>query len=114
MTELITTDKPEEAFDDIDLCVMIGGFPRKEGMERKDLLQINGKIFLAQGKILDLKAKEDCKICVVANPANTNAMLVSSCLSRLDKKNVSCLTRLDQNRAKGLLAEKIGCGVSDI
>lgn len=109
--DIVATDDPMKAFDQLDLGVFIGGFPRKDGMERKDLLKINGKIFKTQGYALSKAAKPDCKVLVVANPANTNALLLCLNAEAIDKKNITCLTRLDQNRAKGLIAEKLGKNV---
>lgn len=76
LEKVTCTDSAEEAFDNCDVAIFVGGFPRKEGMERKDLLKINGGIFTTQGKALNAKAKKDCKVVVVANPANTNCLLL--------------------------------------
>lgn len=94
-----TGSDPYVLFKDLDLGVFVGGFPRKEGMERKDLLRINGDIFKIQGAALNESAKPDCKVLVVANPANTNCLILSTHAPNIPKKNFTCLTRLDQNRA---------------
>lgn len=99
---------PKVLFKDIDVGVFIGGFPRKPGMERKDLLQTNGKIFKAQGEALNEVASNDVKCVVVANPANTNCLLLSNYAPNIDKRNFSALTRLDHNRALAQIAEKAG------
>jgi malate dehydrogenase len=99
---------PKVLFKDIDVGVFIGGFPRKPGMERKDLLQTNGKIFKAQGEALNEVANPNVKCVVVANPANTNCLLLSNYAANIDKRNFSALTRLDHNRAIAQIAEKAG------
>ena len=88
------------AFRDIDVCFMVGAMPRKDGMERKDLLAANVRIFKEQGLALDRVASRDVKVVVVGNPANTNAFVCSRYAPSIPKENFSCLTRLDQNRAQ--------------
>ena len=105
---------PKVIFKDIDVGVFIGGFPRKQGMERKELLTINGKIFKGQGEALNEVAKPDCHCIVVANPANTNCLLLQSNCPKLPKENFSCLTRLDHNRSLSQLALKAGVHVSNV
>lgn len=100
-----THTNSDEAFIDCDLIIFIGGFPRKQGMERKDLLKINSKIF--KGQALSLKkAKKTVKMLVVANPCNTNAKILADVILKekieVDVKNISSLSRLDQNRAEGI------------
>lgn len=90
---------PYILFKDADVVVFLGGFPRKPGMERKDLLQINNQIFKVQGQALDKVAKKTCKSLVVANPANTNTLTLAKNAPSIPKKNFTCLTRLDHNRA---------------
>jgi malate/lactate dehydrogenase len=85
----------EEGFKDIDAAVLVGAKPRGPGMERKDLLEANAKIFEAQGKALDSVAKKSVKVLVVGNPCNTNALILSSFAPSIPKKNISCMTRLD-------------------
>jgi len=105
---------PKILFKDIDVGVFVGGFPRKPGMERKELLAINGKIFKAQGEALNEVAKPDCHVIVVANPANTNCLLLQSTCPKLPKENFSCLTRLDHNRSLSQIALKAGVHVSAV
>ena len=105
-------DKPEEMFKDADVIVFLGGFPRKPGMERKDLLQMNKKIFVEQGKALSV-AKPDVKCVVIANPANTNAKILSH-YSSIKKENITCLSRLDHNRAIGQIAEKVNVKPTEV
>jgi malate/lactate dehydrogenase len=92
-------------FKDADVIVFIGGFPRKKGMERKDLLDMNKKIFIEQSKALS-SAKKTVKCVVVANPANTNAYILSYFNPDIPKKNITCLTRLDHNRAVSQITQK--------
>jgi len=102
-----TTDQTE-GFTDIDVAVLVGAFPRKPGMERKDMLAKNAEIFQAQGKLLDTVAKKTVKVLVVGNPANTNALIASRCAPSIPKENFSAMTRLDQNRATAQIAAKSG------
>lgn len=86
-------------FQSADVCIFLGGFPRKQGMQRRDLMKINNGIFKEQGQILDKVAKKTCKSLVVANPCNTNCLtLIKNCPS-IPKANFTCLTRLDHNRS---------------
>jgi malate dehydrogenase len=100
-------------FKDADVVVFLGGFPRKPGMERKDLLQTNKKIFIEQGKALSA-AKKDVKCLVVANPANTNAYVLSHFAPGVDPRNITCLSRLDHNRAIGQISLKTNTERKDI
>merc|ERR1711944_23487 len=111
---IIPTDNPEIAFKDADACFMVGAMPRREGMERKDLLAANVKIFKVQGESLDKFAKKSVKVMVVGNPANTNALICSHYAPSIPKENFSAMTRLDQNRAAAQLANKAGVGVADV
>jgi malate dehydrogenase len=100
-------------FKDVDVIVFLGGFPRKPGMERKDLLQKNKDIFVVQSKALHV-AKPDVKCLVVANPANTNAYILGHFAEKIKKENITCLSRLDHNRAISQIAEKTGAKYSKI
>jgi len=84
-----------EGFKDIDVAILVGARPRGPGMERKDLLEANAKIFEAQGKALDTVAKKTVKVLVVGNPCNTNALITSTNAPSIPKKNITCMTRLD-------------------
>lgn len=97
---IVATVDAEVAFDQIDAAIMVGSFPRKEGMERKDLLLENSKIFHQQGIYLDKYAKRTVKVLVVGNPANTNALVMMRSAKSIPKKNFSAMTRLDHNRAQ--------------
>lgn len=106
--EVKATADPMEAFADIDIALLLGAFPRLKGMERKDLLAKNNAIFIEQGKALDAVAKKTVKVVVVGNPCNTNALAAMNNATSIPRQNFSCLTRLDQNRAKSQLAAKLG------
>jgi len=111
---VVPTDDPAVAFNDVDAAFLIGAFPRKEGMERKDLLAANIKIFKAQGGALDQHAKKSVKVLVVGNPANTNALICSKYAPSIPKENFSAMTRLDQNRAKSQIAVKLGVNAQEV
>ncbi|KAH8609102.1 lactate malate dehydrogenase NAD binding domain [Trypanosoma vivax] len=107
LDNVIITDDPKVAFDRADVAIFCGAFPRKPGMERKDLLQTNAKIFSEQGRVLGEVASPGCKVCVVGNPANTNALvLLRASQGKINPKNVTALTRLDHNRATALVAQR--------
>lgn len=101
-------------FKDADVIVMVGARPRGPGMERKDLLTANAKIFQAQGEAIDKVAKKTVKVAVVGNPANTNALICSHYAPSIPKANFSALTRLDENRAYSQIADKVGAHVDDV
>lgn len=105
---VVATDDPQTAFKDIDVALMVGAMPRKAGMERKDLLNANVKIFKEQGKYLDSLAKKTVKVVVVGNPANTNALVLLENAPSIPKENFSALTRLDHNRAQAQIALRLG------
>ena len=111
---IVATDDPAVAFKDVDAAFLVGAMPRKEGMERKDLLAANVKIFKAQGQALDQHAKKTVKILVVGNPANTNALICSHYAPSIPKENFSAMTRLDQNRAAAQLAIKAGVAIDQV
>jgi len=111
---VVATDKAEEAFKDVDFCIMVGAFPRRPGMERKDLLEKNADIFKAQGAMLDAHASRNVKVLVVGNPANTNCLIMQACAPSIPKENFSALTRLDHNRAKSQIARRLNVGVGSV
>ena len=100
-----TTDL-NEGFSGVNWALLVGSVPRKAGMERGDLLGINGKIFIGQGQAIDRNAADDCRVLVVGNPCNTNCWIAMQQAKRLPKKNFFAMTRLDENRAKSQLAHK--------
>jgi len=102
------------AFKDIDWALLIGSVPRKEGMERGDLLKINGNVFTLQGQALSAHAKPSCKVIVVGNPCNTNAYIAKSVCKNIPAKNFFAMTMLDQNRAQAQLAQKAGVAVDRV
>ena len=112
--EVVPTDDASVAFKDIDAAFMVGAMPRREGMERKDLLAANVKIFKVQGEAMEKYAKKTVKVLVVGNPANTNALIISHYAPSIPKENFSAMTRLDQNRAASQLALKVGGKVQDV
>jgi len=112
--DVVATDDPNVGFKDIDAAFLVGAMPRKEGMERKDLLAANVKIFKVQGQAMDKFAKKTVKVLVVGNPANTNALICSHYAPSIPKENFSAMTRLDQNRASGQLAIKLGQPITSI
>lgn len=108
LQKVIATANLEDAFKDIDVAVLVGAMPRREGMERKDLLKANVKIFKEQGSALDKHAKKTVKVLVVGNPANTNCLVAWKNAPSIPRENFSCLTRLDQNRAQAQVANRLG------
>jgi malate dehydrogenase len=114
LSEVTTSDNPDEAFGDADIAFLVGSRPRTKGMERKDLLEANGAIFTVQGKSLADTAAPGIKILVVGNPANTNALIAMNNAASLPRERFTAMTRLDQNRAMGQLAAKSGNPVSDV
>jgi malate dehydrogenase len=108
------TDDPAVAFRDIDIALLVGAKPRGPGMERKDLLMENAKIFVEQGKALNQGAKRDVRVLVVGNPANTNAYIAMRNAPDLKPGNFTAMMRLDHNRALSQLAGKLGKPVRDI
>ena len=105
---------PNAAFKDIDWALLVGSVPRKEGMERGDLLKINGGVFTIQGQALSNNAKPSCKVLVVGNPCNTNAFIAKSVCKNIPPKNFFAMTMLDENRAVSQLAQKAGVAVADV
>ncbi len=111
---VIASADPDVAFKDSQYALLVGARPRGPGMERKDLLEANAKIFSVQGKAMNDHASRDIRVLVVGNPANTNALIASSNAPDIDKSRFTAMTRLDHNRAKAQVAAKTGSHVSDI
>jgi malate dehydrogenase len=105
---------PMTAFKDTDYALLVGSRPRGPGMERAELLSINGAIFTAQGKALDKVASRNVKVLVVGNPANTNAYIAMKSAPSLPRENFTAMLRLDHNRALSQVAAKTGCKVGEI
>jgi malate dehydrogenase len=104
----VMTDDPKVGFRDANWCLLVGAKPRGPGMERADLLKDNGKIFIAQGQVIDAVAADNARVAVVGNPANTNCMIAASQAKRLPAERFTAMVRLDQNRAQTQLAKKAG------
>jgi malate dehydrogenase len=111
---MVGTDDPKVAFKDADYALLVGARPRGPGMERKDLLLENAKIFTEQGRALNEVASRNIKVLVVGNPANTNAYIAMKSAPDLPAKNFTAMLRLDHNRALSQLAGKAGVAVADI
>ena len=111
---MIGTGDPMVAFKDADIAMLVGAKPRGPGMERKDLLLENAKIFVEQGKALDAVASRNVKVLVVGNPANTNAYIAMKSAPSLPKKNFTAMLRLDHNRARSQVAAKAGKPVGTV
>ncbi|MFA5774355.1 MAG: malate dehydrogenase [Ilumatobacteraceae bacterium] len=114
LADVILTDDPNVAFGDADIAMLVGAMPRKDGMERADLLAANGGIFKPQGQAISANAKEDVKVLVVGNPANTNALIAMSNATNIDPRQFTAMTRLDHNRAISQLASHLGKPVSSV
>jgi malate dehydrogenase len=108
------TDDPKVAFRDVNVALLVGARPRGPGMERKDLLEANGKIFGPQGRALDEFASRDVKVLVVGNPANTNALIAMKNAPSLKPTQFTAMMRLDHNRALTQIAQKVGRPVSSV
>ncbi|ADD27743.1 malate dehydrogenase [Meiothermus ruber] len=111
---IVATDDPNIAFGDADYALLVGAMPRKQGMERADLLQANGAIFTAQGRALSENARKHVKVLVVGNPANTNALITYKNAPNLSPRQIHAMTRLDHNRAISQLAARLKVPVSEI
>ncbi|MEL7209594.1 MAG: malate dehydrogenase, partial [Actinomycetota bacterium] len=111
---MVKTDDADVAFGDADYALLVGAMPRKQGMERADLLEANGGIFGPQGKAINNSASSDIKVLVVGNPANTNALIAMSSAPDIDPRQFNAMTRLDHNRAMSQLAAKVDRPVTDI
>jgi malate dehydrogenase len=105
---MIPTSDPMVAFKDVEVALLVGARPRGPGMERKDLLEANGKIFAPQGRALDAVANRKVKVLVVGNPANTNCLIAMKNAPSLKPTQFTAMMRLDHNRAVGQIAQKIG------
>jgi malate dehydrogenase len=111
---VVTTDDANVAFEGADYGLLVGAMPRKEGMERSDLLSANGAIFTEQGKAIAASAADDVRILVVGNPANTNALIAMNNAEGVPAERFTAMTRLDHNRALAQLAAKAGASVADV
>src|SRR5436190_13004096 len=114
LQDMVLTDDPAKAFKDVNWALLVGAFPRKQGMERKDLLGMNGKIFGPQGKALAANAAKDVRILVVGNPCNTNCLIAYNNGKDIPHERWTAMTRLDHNRARNALAKKAGVANEDV
>lgn len=111
---VVATTNADEACKGVDVAVMVGGFPRKAGMERKDVMAKNVTIYKHQATALEKHASKDVKVLVVANPANTNALILKEFAPSIPAENITCLTRLDHNRALAQVAERCKVHVNEV
>src|SRR5580692_8053703 len=114
LQDVVITDDPNKAFRDCNWALLVGSFPRKQGMERKELLGINGKIFVGQGKALAANAAKDVRMLVVGNPCNTNCLVAYNNGRDIPAERWTAMTRLDHNRARNALARKAGVANEDV
>ncbi len=114
LNDIVATSDLNEGFKDADWALLVGSVPRKAGMERNDLLSINGGIFTGQGQAIAANAKSTCRTLVVGNPCNTNCLIAMANAAGLPKNQFFAMTRLDENRAKSQLAKKAGVHPSQV
>tara|TARA_X000000368_G_scaffold42908_1_gene30922 strand:- start:904 stop:1899 length:996 start_codon:yes stop_codon:yes gene_type:complete len=112
--DIIGTDNPEVAFNDADAIFLVGSRPRTKDMDRSDLVAANGPIFVGQGKAIEAVASPNVKVITVGNPCNTNALIASANAPSIPSRQFTAMTRLDQNRAVGQLAERAGVTASKV
>jgi len=114
LVDVITTDDANVAFGDADIALLVGAMPRKDGMERSDLLSANGGIFKPQGAAISSNAKKNIKVLVVGNPANTNSLIAMHNAPNTNPRQFTAMTRLDHNRAISQLAQRVNKPVTSI
>ena len=114
ITEIVQTSDLSVGFRDCDWALLVGSVPRKKGMERADLLSINGKIFVGQGQAINNHAKKTCRTLVVGNPCNTNCLIAMKSAPDIPDEQFFAMTRLDENRAMTQLAQKAGVPVKEV
>ena len=114
LVDVITTDDANVAFGDADIALLVGAMPRKDGMERSDLLSANGGIFKPQGAAISANAKKNIKVLVVGNPANTNSLIAMHNAPNTNPRQFTAMTRLDHNRAISQLAQRVNKPVTSI
>jgi malate dehydrogenase len=111
---VVPTASLDEGFKGVNLALLVGSIPRKAGMERKDLLGINGKIFIGQGQAIERNAAADVRVLVIGNPCNTNCLIAMNNAKGIPRDRFFAMTRLDENRAKSQLAKKAGVDVTTV
>lgn len=114
LTDIVATSDLNTGFTDVNWALLVGSVPRKQGMERKDLLSINGKIFTGQGRAIAANGASDVRTLVVGNPCNTNCLIAMNSGPDIPQDRWFAMTRLDENRAKSQLAAKAGVHVSEV
>ncbi len=114
LQDIVPTSDLDEGFRNVNWCLLVGSVPRKAGMERKDLLGINGKIFTGQGQAIEKNAASDVRIHVVGNPCNTNCLIAMNNAREIASDRWFAMTRLDENRARSQLAQKAGVSISSV
>src|SRR5579862_8059257 len=114
LKSVVTTASLEEGFRGVNWALLVGSIPRKAGMERKDLLGINGKIFIGQGRAIQKNAAPDVRVLVVGNPCNTNCLIAMNNAPGVPRERFFAMTRLDENRAKSQLAKKAGVDITAV
>tara|TARA_B100001248_G_scaffold241598_1_gene208370 strand:- start:43582 stop:44577 length:996 start_codon:yes stop_codon:yes gene_type:complete len=114
LKDIVATDDLNVGFKDVNWALLIGSMPRKQGMERKDLLGLNGKIFTGQGQAIDKNAADDVRVLVVGNPCNTNCLIAMNNAPSVPKERWFAMMRLDENRAKTQLAQKAGVDITAV
>src|SRR5437660_6851271 len=114
LKNVVATTDLDEGFRGVNWALLVGSVPRKAGMERKDLLGINGKIFIGQGQAIEKNAAADVRILVIGNPFNTNCMIAMNNTKSIPRDRWFAMTRLDENRAKAQLAQKAGVDTTDV
>ena len=114
LKNVVATTDLDEGFRDVNWALLVGSVPRKAGMERKDLLGINGKIFIGQGQAIEKNAAKDVRILVIGNPCNTNCLIAMNNAKSIPRDRWFAMTRLDENRAKAQLAQKAGVDVTEV
>ena len=114
LKKIVATSDLDEGFRGVNWALLVGSVPRKAGMERKDLLGINGKIFIGQGQAIERNAASDVRTLVVGNPCNTNCLIAMNNAKSIPADRWYAMTRLDENRAKSQLAKKAGVDVTAV
>src|ERR1700686_2054180 len=114
LQSILPTTDLQEGFRDVNWALLVGSVPRKAGMERKDLLGINGKIFIGQGQAIQKNAAADVRVLVVGNPCNTNCLIAMNNANEIPSDRWFAMTRLDENRARAHLAHKAGVGIGSV
>jgi malate dehydrogenase len=114
LKNIVATTDLDEGFRDVNWALLVGSVPRKAGMERKDLLGINGKIFIGQGQAIEKNAAKDVRVLVIGNPCNTNCLIAMHNAKSIPRDRWFAMTRLDENRAKAQLAQKAGADITEV